>query len=162
MSGESRSAETDKTRRPDCLQKFFERVGFGRLDIFAQAHFTVRFNRDALNYRAVWQLDIADGRHLARNACVNRSADEFVAVADNLADRDRVADLDCRCARCADMLLHRQNYRFRRRHTHGFTFGGVFAVINADPSAHFDNCLEHSFSFDFAHLFNPFCWFLLF
>ena len=157
MSREARSAETYQARSPYRFKKFLFGVCFRRLNAVIEPAFTVGFYRNALNDSSVRKLDVAYSAHLARYACMNGCADKFVAVAYNLTYRYRVADFNRRCARGADVLLHRQHNFLRLGYANNFCFGSVFLVVDFYAAAHFNNCFQHSAYFEFAHSFNPFC-----
>ena len=101
---------------------------FGGLDVGREALFAVALDENSVDLAAVGHGDLVDFLDLAGDARVDGSADKGVAPRDLLADVDRVADLDHRLARRADMLGHRQSDHGGHRHDHALFVRGILVV----------------------------------
>ena len=154
MRGEARSAESDKAGIPDGAKEALLARHLRRLKTVEKAHLAVGLYLHRLSDNAVCKrrlLDCADGTGYR---CVNRRAEEFVAVAHYLSDRNFVARFYSGCARYTDMLLHGQEHFFGDWNSYDFTVCGVLVVVDMHAAAYLLDSFKNTVEFNRAHFFN--------
>ena len=154
MGGEARSAESHETRISDGAQEALLPRHRRRLYAVEKTHLAVGLNLDRLSDNTVCKRRLLDGADSAGDRGVDRCADELVAVAHYLPDRDLVSHFYGGCARYSNVLLHGQEHFFGDRNSYDFTVCGVLIVVHVHASAHLLDRFQNTVKFNRAHFFN--------